>query len=148
LPLPPVLRPSASLPVDRRPTSSPRGSRRNAQRSRRSCKRPESCRRADAFPAQPVRRGRRHVLKPTVPGGKIVSRTIETRVLVVGAGPVGLTLALDLAWRGIDVAVIEQRQAGDPPRIRSNHISARSMEIFRRLGLAAKVREAGLPADY
>src|SRR5205085_6994867 len=30
----------------------------------------------------------------------------------------------------------------------SNHVSARSMEIFRRLGLASKVREAGLPADY
>src|SRR5215831_15746189 len=79
---------------------------------------------------------------------KIVSRAIETRVLIVGAGPVGLTLAIDLAWRGIDVVVIESRGAGDPPRIRSNHVSARSMEIFRRLGLAAKVREAGLPADY
>src|SRR5262249_24961203 len=79
---------------------------------------------------------------------KIGSRAIETRVLIVGAGPVGLTLAIDLAWRGIDVGVIESRGAGDPPRIRSNHISARSMEIFRRLGLAAKLREAGLPADY
>src|SRR5262249_17736916 len=69
-------------------------------------------------------------------------------VLVVGAGPVGLTLAIDLAWRGIDVTMVEQRQAGDPPRIRSNHISARSMEMFRRLGLAAKVRDAGLPADF
>ena len=33
--------------------------------------------------------------------------TIKTRVLVVGAGPVGLTLALDLASRGIDVTVAE-----------------------------------------
>src|SRR5262245_46350204 len=40
------------------------------------------------------------------------------------------------------------RADGDPPRIRSNHVSARSMEVFRRLGLAAKLREAGLPADY
>src|SRR5215467_4945087 len=75
-------------------------------------------------------------------------RALETEVLIVGAGPVGLTLALDLAWRGIDVIVVELRHAGEPPRIRSNHVSARSMEIFRRLGVAASLRQAGLPADY
>ena len=32
---------------------------------------------------------------------------IHTKVLVVGGGPVGLTLAIDLAQRGIDVAVAE-----------------------------------------
>src|SRR5262245_7065701 len=74
--------------------------------------------------------------------------TLETQVLIVGAGPVGLTLALDLAWRGADVIVTELRHAGEPPRIRSNHTSARSMEIFRRLGVAKALREAGLPADY
>src|SRR5215472_13238166 len=75
-------------------------------------------------------------------------RTHETEVLIVGAGPVGLTLAMDLAWRGIDVVVAELRDVGEPPRIRSNHVSARSMEIFRRLGVANKLREIGLPADY
>ena len=73
---------------------------------------------------------------------------IETMVLVVGAGPVGLTLAMDLAWRGIDVVVVELRPPGEPPPVKCNHTSARSMEIFRRLGLAQKVREAGLPEDY
>ena len=29
-----------------------------------------------------------------------------TNVLIVGAGPVGLTLAIDLAWRGIDVTIV------------------------------------------
>src|SRR5580700_5810612 len=77
-----------------------------------------------------------------------MSRTHDTPVLIVGAGPVGLTLAMDLAWRGIDVIVIELRDAAEPPRIRSNHVSARSMEIFRRLGVAGKLREVGLPADY
>ena len=77
-----------------------------------------------------------------------MSRTLESSVLIVGAGPVGLTLAMDLAWRGIDVIVIEFRHAGESPRIRSNHVSARSMEIFRRLGVASKLREIGLPADY
>jgi len=72
----------------------------------------------------------------------------ETAVLIAGAGPVGLTLAIDLAWRGVDVTVIEPRPAGEPPRIRSNHVSSRTMEVFRRLGIAAAVRKAGLPDDY
>jgi len=73
---------------------------------------------------------------------------IETSVLVVGAGPVGLTLAMDLAWRGIDVTIAELRSGGEPPSVRCNQVSARSMEIFRRLGFAKKVRETGLPAEY
>ena len=73
---------------------------------------------------------------------------IDTEVLIVGAGPVGLTLAMDLAWRGIDVTIVELRRAGEPPSVKCNSISARSMEIFRRLGLAAKLCGAGLPADY
>lgn len=69
-------------------------------------------------------------------------------VAIVGAGPVGLTLALDLAWRGIDVVLAEQRTAGEPPSVKCNHISSRSMEIFRRLGIAHDIRAAGLPDDY
>src|SRR5262245_17199983 len=69
-------------------------------------------------------------------------------VAIVGGGPVGLCLAMDLAWRGIDVTVIEQRAAGEPPSVKCNHVSARTMEIFRRLGFVREVREAGLPADY
>jgi 2-polyprenyl-6-methoxyphenol hydroxylase-like FAD-dependent oxidoreductase len=73
---------------------------------------------------------------------------LQADVLVVGAGPVGLTLAMDLAWRGIGVLLLESRRRGEPPSVRSNHVAARSMEIFRRLGVAQKVRDAGLPADY
>jgi 2-polyprenyl-6-methoxyphenol hydroxylase-like FAD-dependent oxidoreductase len=69
-------------------------------------------------------------------------------VLVIGGGPVGLTLAMDLAKRGIEVTVLEQRRAGEPPSVKCNHVAARSMELFQRLGVAQSLREAGLPADY
>src|SRR3954465_1899766 len=72
----------------------------------------------------------------------------EANVLIVGAGPVGLTLAIDLAWRGVDVTVVETRAPAEPPEPKCNHVAARTMEIFRRLGVAEKVRNAGLPADY
>jgi 2-polyprenyl-6-methoxyphenol hydroxylase-like FAD-dependent oxidoreductase len=74
--------------------------------------------------------------------------SLNAQVLIVGGGPVGLTLAMDLAGRGIDVAVAETRAAGEPPSVRCNHVAARTMEIFRRLGLVRAVREAGLPANY
>src|SRR5262249_55040112 len=77
-----------------------------------------------------------------------MDRSIETPVLIVGAGPVGLTLAMDLASRGIDVTMAETRRAGEPPTVKCNQVSARSMEIFRRLGLAEKIRATGLPAEY
>jgi 2-polyprenyl-6-methoxyphenol hydroxylase-like FAD-dependent oxidoreductase len=73
---------------------------------------------------------------------------LETSVLIVGAGPVGLTLALDLAWRGIDVMIVERRRPGEPPDPKCNHVAARTMEVFRRLGIASTVRNAGLPDDY
>jgi len=72
----------------------------------------------------------------------------EADVLIVGAGPVGLTLAIDLAWRGIDVTIVETRARAAPPEPKCNHVAARTMEIFRRLGFAEAVRNAGLPADY
>jgi 2-polyprenyl-6-methoxyphenol hydroxylase-like FAD-dependent oxidoreductase len=77
-----------------------------------------------------------------------MSETLSTQVLIAGAGPVGLVLAMDLAQRGVDVIVVEPRAAGEPPNVKCNHVSARSMEIFRRLGLAREVRDAGLPHDF
>lgn len=72
--------------------------------------------------------------------------TPDPRVIIVGAGPVGLTLAVDLGRRGVPVLVVEQKDAPAnlPKMERSN---ARSMEIFRRLGIADRVRGVGLPAD-
>lgn len=69
-------------------------------------------------------------------------------VLIIGAGPVGLIGAIDLAQRGIDVLVIDQRINYDPLTVRCNHISSRSMEIFRRLGFVETVREGGFNETF
>lgn len=75
-------------------------------------------------------------------------QTLRASVLIVGGGPVGATLALDLAWRGIDVIVAEQNPVDQMPGVKCNHVAARTMEIFRRLGIVALVRDTGLPADH
>jgi 2-polyprenyl-6-methoxyphenol hydroxylase-like FAD-dependent oxidoreductase len=77
-----------------------------------------------------------------------MNQTLETEVLIVGAGPVGLTLAIDLAKRGIKVVVAEIRHYAEPPNVKCNHVAARTMEQFRRLGVVEKIRNAGLPSDY
>ena len=77
-----------------------------------------------------------------------MNQDFASDVLVVGAGPVGLTLAMDLARSGVRVTVVEVRRFGEPPNVKCNHVSARSMEQFRRLGVAPALRQAGLPEDF
>ena len=74
--------------------------------------------------------------------------TQQTQVLIIGAGPVGMTLAMDLAQRGVACIAVEMRTSDTPPSPKCNHVSARTMETFRRLGIVQQVRDAGLPADY
>jgi len=71
---------------------------------------------------------------------------LRTQVIIVGAGPVGLTLAIDLGRRGIRCCLLEQKDAPQflPKMERCN---ARTMEIYRRMGIAQKVRDAGFPRD-
>lgn len=74
-----------------------------------------------------------------------MSDTLETDVAIVGAGPVGLCLAADLGTRGVACVVIEQRAADAPTFPTANHISVRTMEHLRRLGLGTAVRSAFRP---
>jgi 2-polyprenyl-6-methoxyphenol hydroxylase-like FAD-dependent oxidoreductase len=74
------------------------------------------------------------------------NRVVETQVLIVGAGPVGLTLALDLGRRGVRCTLIE-RNATSIQLPKMERCNARTMEIYRRLGIAERVRDAGLPRD-
>ena len=77
-----------------------------------------------------------------------MSRELEAPVVIVGGGPVGLVLGLELARRGVEAIVVEKRADGVASGVKCNHVSARSMEIFRRLGCADLLRNAGLPPDY
>jgi 2-polyprenyl-6-methoxyphenol hydroxylase-like FAD-dependent oxidoreductase len=71
---------------------------------------------------------------------------VETQVLIVGAGPVGLTLALDLGRRGVRCTLIE-RNATAIQLPKMERCNARTMEIYRRLGISERVRDAGLPRN-
>jgi 2-polyprenyl-6-methoxyphenol hydroxylase-like FAD-dependent oxidoreductase len=73
---------------------------------------------------------------------------LDTPVLIVGGGPVGMTMALCLAQRGIASYLVELRTAETLPDVKCNHISARSMELFRSLGISQDLRAAGLPDNY
>src|SRR5215471_11679160 len=70
----------------------------------------------------------------------------STDVVIVGAGPVGLTLALDLGQRGIRCTLLE-RNAEHSRLPKMERCNGRTMEIYRRLGVADAVRAAGLPRD-
>jgi len=76
-----------------------------------------------------------------------VDGTQNCDVVIVGGGPCGLTLAIELGRRGISTILLEERT--DPSRFPSaNATQARTMEHYRRLGFAEKIRAEGLPPDY
>ncbi len=77
----------------------------------------------------------------------INNTTTETDVLIVGGGPVGLAMAIELRYQGIDCILIEQTDGvvTDP---KVSTIGPRSMELCRRWGMAQQVRNAGWPADH
>jgi 2-polyprenyl-6-methoxyphenol hydroxylase-like FAD-dependent oxidoreductase len=67
----------------------------------------------------------------------------STDVFVVGAGPVGLTLALDLTRRGITCRIIDKLPMF-PVGTRARGIGARTQEIFEDLGVLGFLYHQGL----
>ena len=80
-------------------------------------------------------------MNETTPSGRVP-------VLIAGAGPVGLALAIELAWRGIRCLVVEQGDGSvDFPT--TNLANTRTCEHLRRWGIAGRMRfESGYPTDY
>jgi 2-polyprenyl-6-methoxyphenol hydroxylase-like FAD-dependent oxidoreductase len=71
---------------------------------------------------------------------------LDASVIVVGAGPVGLALAINLGRAGIKTILLERNP--EPQFLpKMERCNARSMEMFRRIGLSKKIRDAGLRAD-
>ncbi|MDB5570689.1 MAG: Monooxygenase, FAD-binding protein [Hyphomicrobiales bacterium] len=73
--------------------------------------------------------------------------SVNTDVLIAGAGPCGLMLANELGRRGVRALVIDGK-AGTAVNPQANATQARTMEHYRRLGFADEIRQMGLPADY
>ncbi|SVE48064.1 uncharacterized protein METZ01_LOCUS500918, partial [marine metagenome] len=77
----------------------------------------------------------------------VTDKSLSTPVLIAGGGPVGITLAIELGQRGVDCILLNDNlKTAQHPK--ANAISSRSMEHFRRLGIANTIRSAGLDDDH
>lgn len=65
-----------------------------------------------------------------------------TSVLIIGGGPAGLAAASELAWHGVDTVLVEPRREVILDRPRAKTTSVRTMEHFRRWGVAQAIRNA------
>src|SRR5260221_805258 len=68
-------------------------------------------------------------------------------VLIVGAGPVGLALAGDLGWRGVQCCLVEKSD-GSIYQPKMDMVGIRTMEFCRRWGIASWVENSPYPPDY
>jgi 2-polyprenyl-6-methoxyphenol hydroxylase-like FAD-dependent oxidoreductase len=74
-----------------------------------------------------------------------MSSRYDTDVLVVGAGPTGLTLAASLVQRGIATTVVDRQPAGANTS-RAAVVNARSLEVLEGLDVARRLVKEGVEA--
>lgn len=74
-------------------------------------------------------------------------KTSHVPVLIIGAGPVGLALAGELGWRGIDCLLVEKGD-GAITAPKMDMVGIRTMEFCRRWGIAEWVENSPYPRDY
>jgi putative polyketide hydroxylase len=94
-------------------------------------------------PSEAPRGGRLALSAPATAG----PGPLEVPVLIVGAGPAGLTAAVALARYGIECLLVERRR-GPSPVPRATWVSTRSMELFRSWGLEDRVRAGGVEVEW
>jgi 2-polyprenyl-6-methoxyphenol hydroxylase-like FAD-dependent oxidoreductase len=70
---------------------------------------------------------------------------MDAQVLIVGAGPTGLTVAIELARRGIDVRIVD-RTTRFAVGSRGDGLQPRTLEVFEDLGVLDEVFAAGIGA--
>ncbi len=71
----------------------------------------------------------------------------HTDVAIIGGGPAGLMLAIELGCRGVPCVLLEE-DADCPALPKANATSARTMEHYRRRGFAHLIRALGLPPEH
>src|SRR5580692_10881833 len=95
-----------------------------------------------AFPQSAQNRTRAH----------LTSRATRERsmkdvpVLIVGGGPVGLTASILLSQQGVRSLLVE-RHPGTAILPKARGINARTMEMYRQIGIEQAIRDAGLPIE-
>ena len=72
---------------------------------------------------------------------------MDVPVLIVGGGPVGLGLAVELGLRGVTCMLTDMRD-GSVKIPKMSQVTFRSMEFCRHWGIADKVVQAGWPIEY
>ena len=72
---------------------------------------------------------------------------MNTDVAIIGGGPAGLMLAIELGCRGVPCVVLEE-DLDSPVLPKANANSARTMEHYRRRGFSGRIRALGLPPDH
>lgn len=71
---------------------------------------------------------------------------MDADIFIAGGGPVGMTLALELAHHGVRSVLVERNPA-TTRHPKMDLTNGRSMELFRRLGIADDLRAVGVPAS-
>ena len=78
-------------------------------------------------------------------------KTINVPVLVIGAGPIGLAMGLDLGWRNIGCLILDREAEPDAAinaHPRAAAVTPRTMEFCRRWGVSQDVHNSGFPFDF
>ena len=72
---------------------------------------------------------------------------MDTQILIAGGGPVGLMVALELNKQGVNAILIEKNLT-TTKHPKMDITNGRSMELFRRWGVAKKLRDVAVSQDH